>query len=383
MNFNLNDEQLALRDLVEKTLKNKCPVEEVRRLMETDIGYSEEHWATMAEQGWTGLVVPEEYDGLGLGITDLGVIMEEMGVSLCPSPFFATVVLGAQAILKGGNEEQKKAYLPKVSTGEIKLTLAIHEDDTACGDFYIKGTARKNGGNYVLNGTKLFVPYAHAADALICAMRTKGNPGDEDGISLFIVDSGAKGVQRNILRTMDMTSRQCEVVLDNVVVPESALLGQLDQGGKILRAVIDYATVVMCAEMLGGMRKSFNLALEYAKIREQFGVPIGSFQIIKHYLADMVLMNENAQSITYSAACSMNDDAAAEDKSLACSMAKAYCGDAYTFIVNKAVQIFGGIGFSWEHDIHLYLKKAKNLSLTFGDSDYHRDRVANLIGLDG
>ena len=177
-----------------------------------------------------------------------------------------------------------------------------------------------------------------------------------------------------------MTTRQCEVVLDNVVVPESALLGPPDRGGEILRGVIDYAIVAMCAEMLGGMRTSFDLALEYAKIREQFGRPIGSFQIIKHYLADMMVMRENAKSIAYYAACAMDDDA--EDKSLACSMAKAYCGDAFTHIVNMAVQIFGGIGFSWEHDIHLYLKRAKNLSLTFGDSDYHKDRVADLIGLD-
>ena len=381
MDFDFNDDQVALRDLAEKTLKNECSSEEVRKLMETDDGYSEGHWATMAEQGWMGVAIPEEFNGLGLGMIDLVVIMEEMGASLCPSPFFATVVLGAQAILKGGSEEQKKEYLSRVSAGEIKLTLAVHEDDTTSGDLYIKGSARKDGGNYVLNGTKLFVPYAHAADAIICAMRTGGRPDDEDGITLFIVDSGTKGVQRSILRTMDMTSRQCEVVLDNVVVPESALLGQLDKGGEILKDVIDYATVAMCAEMLGGMRKSFDMALEYAKIREQFGKPIGSFQIIKHYLADMMVMKENAKSIAYYAACAMNDGA--EDKSLACSMAKAYCGDAFTHIVNQAVQIFGGIGFSWEHDIHLYLKRAKNLNLTFGDGDYHRGRVADLIGLDG
>lgn len=381
MDFEFNDEQLALRNLAEKTLGNECPAEEVRNLMEMDDGYSEGHWATMAEQGWMGVTIPEEYDGLGLGVIDLIVIMEEMGASLCPSPFFATVVLGAQAILRGGNEKQKKEYLSRVSAGDIKLTLAVHEDDTAGGDFYIKGTARKDGDNYVLNGTKLFVPYAHAADAIICAMRTGGRPYDEDGISLFIVDSRTNGVRRHILKTMDMTTRQCEVVLDNVVVPESALLGSPDQGGELLRGVIDYAIVAMCAEMLGGMRTSFDLALEYAKIREQFGRPIGAFQIIKHYLVDMMVMRENAKSIAYYAACAMDDGA--EDKSLACSMAKAYCGEAFTYIVNMAVQIFGGIGFSWEYDIHLYLKRAKTLSLTFGDSDYHRDRVADLIGLDG
>ena len=379
MDFDFNNDQLALRNLVEKTLKNECPVEEVRKLMETDDGYSEGHWTTMAEQGWMGIAIPEEYGGVGLGVIDLFVIMEEMGASLCPSPFFATAVLGAQAILRGGSEAQKKEYLSKVSAGEIKLTLAVQEDDTVSGDFYIRGSAGKHGCNYVLNGNKLFVPYAHAADAVICAMRTGGHPADKEGISLFIVDPGADGVQRRILKTMDMTTRQCEIVLDNVVVSESALLGPPDQGGKILRDVVDYATVAMCGEMLGGMRKSFDLALEYTKIREQFGRPIGSFQVLKHYLADMMVMKENAKSIAYYAACAMNDGT--EDKALACSMAKAYCADAFTHIVNQAVQIFGGIGFSWEHDIHLYLKRAKNLSLTFGDSDYHRCRVADLIGL--
>ena len=381
MNFDFNDDQLALRNLVEKTLKSECPTEEVRKLMETDDGYSENHWATMAGQGWMAVVVPEEYGGLGLGVIDLFVIMEEMGASLCPSPFFATVVLGVQAILKGGSKEQKQEYLSKISAGEIKLTLAVQEDDTTNGDFYLKASAKKDGGNYVLNGNKLFVPYAHAADAVICAVRTGGRPADEGGLSLFIVDPRTAGVQCSILKTMDLTVRQGEVVLDNVVVPESALLGPLEQGSEILRGVIDYALVAMCAEMLGGMRKSFDLALEYAQIREQFGRPIGSFQVIKHYLADMLVMKENAKSIAYSAACAINDDA--EDKSLVCSMAKAYCGDAFTYIVNKAVQIFGGIGFSWEHDIHLYLKRAKNLSLSFGDGDYHRGRVADLSGLDG
>lgn len=379
MNFDLNDDQLAMRSLAEKTLRNECPIEEVRKLSEKDDGYSESHWATMAEQGWMGIAIPEKYGGLGLGVIELIVIMEEIGASLCPSPFFASAVLGAQAILREGSEKQKEDYLPKVAAGEIKLTLAVCEDDTASGDFFIEGSAKKGDGNYVLSGRKLFVPYGNAADVVICALRTAGSPEDEEGISLFILNTRTDGIQCHMLQTMDQTTRLCEIILDNIVVPESALLGPLNQGGKILRRVIDYAIVAMSAEMLGGMRESFNLALEYAKIREQFGQPIGSFQVIKHYLADMMVMKENARSIIYYAACAMNDDA--EDKSLACSMAKAYCGDAFTHITNMAIQIFGGIGFSWEHNIHLYLKKAKNLSLTFGDSVYHRGQIADLISL--
>ena len=377
MNFGFNEEQELLRSTARKFLENECPSEVVRKLMDTPEGMTPALWGKLAEQGWLGLITPEAYDGMGLGLVDLVVLMEEMGRAVVPGPYFSTVLLGGLGILEAGTEAQKKEWLPKIAAGEKRVTLAWMEPSAQLGPEGVTLAAAEKGGTFTLSGTKLFVPDAHTADAVVVAART-GKPGAE-GISLFLVPKGAKGLAVTLLPTMDQTRKLCEVTLKDVAVGGDAVLGATGSGWKALSRVLDRATVALCAEMCGGAQKVLDMTVEYAKIRQAFGRPIGSFQGVKHKAADMLVDVENSKSITYYAAWAMDEGVA--EGPLAASMAKAYVSDAYRKVSAAGIQLHGGIGFTWEHDLHLYFKRAKSSEFTFGDATYHRERVAQLIDL--
>jgi alkylation response protein AidB-like acyl-CoA dehydrogenase len=378
MNFGFNDEQELLRSTARKFFENECGSDTVRRLMETPEGISPDLWTKLAEQGWLGLVYPEAYDGMGLGLVDLVVLMEEMGRAVVPGPYLSAVLLGGLAIVEAGSEAQKKEWLPKIASGDRRVALAWMEPSAQLGPAGVTLTAVEKGGRYTLSGTKLFVHDAHTADALVVAARTRPGAG-ADGVSLFLLPKGTRGLEVTLLPTMDQTRKLCEVALSDAPVGADALLGAAGAGWAPLARVLDRATVALCAEMCGGAQKVLEMTVEYAKIRQAFGRPIGSYQGVKHRAADMLVDVENSKSITYYAAWALDEGAA--EAPLAVSMAKAYVSDAYRRVASAGIQLHGGIGFTWEHDLHLYFKRAKGSEFTFGDATHHRERVAQLVNL--
>jgi alkylation response protein AidB-like acyl-CoA dehydrogenase len=379
MNFGFSDEQDLLRATARKFFDNECPSTVVRRLMETPEGMDPALWTRVAEQGWLGLVFPEAHGGLGLGLVDLVVLMEEMGRAVVPGPYFSAVLLGGGILMDAGNETHEKEWLPRIATGEARVALAFMEPSALLGPAGVTLAAARKGAGYSLSGTKLFVQDAHTADAIVVAARTSGTGSAARGISLFLVPKGTRGLEVTLLPTMDQTRKLCEVTLRDVEVGAGALLGPVDEGWGPLQKTLLRATVALCAEMCGGAQKVLDMTVEYAKIRQAFGRPIGSYQGVKHRAADMLVDVENGKSITYYAAWAMDEGVA--EAELAVSMAKAHVSDAYRRVSAAGIQLHGGIGFTWEHDLHLYFKRAKGSEFTFGDATYHRERVAQLVNL--
>jgi alkylation response protein AidB-like acyl-CoA dehydrogenase len=379
MDFAFNQEQEMLRVTARKFFENECPSAFVRKMMDNPAGTTPEFWQKLAEQGWLGLIYPEAYGGAGLGLVDLAVLMEEMGRAVVPGPFFSTILLGGLALFEAGSESQKKEWLTKIASGEARVALAWTEPDARWDARGVTLAARETRGGFVLSGTKLFVHDAHTADALVVVARTDDRTAPEEGVSLFLVPRESRGLDVKLLNTMDQTRKLCEVALTGVSVGPEALVGEKGKGWGPLARVVEKATVALCAEMCGGAQKVLEMTTDYAKIRLAFGKPIGSYQGVKHKAADMLVDVENAKSIAYYAAWAV--DQATPDAPLAASMAKAYVSDAYRRVVGMGLQIHGGIGFTWEHDLHLYFKRAKGSEYAFGDATYHRERVAQLIHL--
>jgi alkylation response protein AidB-like acyl-CoA dehydrogenase len=379
MDFGFNQEQELLRATARKFLESECTSEFVRTRMAEPAGVTDAFWSKLAEQGWLGLIYPEAYGGAGLGFVDLTVLMEEMGRAVMPGPFFSTVLLGGLAILEAGSDAQKKEWLGKISAGEAKVTLAFTEPNARWDAAAVTVTARESGGKFTLSGTKLFVLDAHLADALVVVARTREGKRPEEGLSLFLVPRAAKGVDVKLLPTMDQTRKLCEVTFAEVVVGADALVGAKDGAWAPLSRVLDRATVALCAEMCGGAQRVLDMTTEYAKIRIAFGKPIGSYQGVNHNAADMLVEIENAKSLTYYAAWAVDENV--PEAPLAASMAKAYVSDAFRKAAGTGIQLHGGIGFTWEHDLHLYFKRAKSSEFSFGDATWHRERVAQLINL--
>jgi alkylation response protein AidB-like acyl-CoA dehydrogenase len=375
MDFGFSEEQEMLRQSVRGFLDAECPMTYVRQMMEDERGFSDDQWKKMAELGWTGLIVPEQLGGAGLNMVDMVVVLEEMGKVVMPGPFFASVILGGIAIDLGGSEAQKQRYLPDLAAGTLKATLAQVEESGRWDAEGIALPAKAGGGGFTLSGTKLFVHDAHNADILIVPVRTGGK--GTDGVTLLIVDAKAKGVATRVLKTMDQTRKLCEVTFDGVTVGKDAVLGEVGRGWPLLDRLVDRAKVALCAEMCGGAQKVLDMSVEYAKVREQFGKPIGSFQAIQHKCANMMVQVESAKSATYYAAWAVANDV--PEAHLAACMAKAYCSDAYRFVSAEGIQIHGGIGFTWEHDMHLYFKRAKGSEVTFGDATWNRELVAQVV----
>ncbi|HLC42192.1 MAG TPA: acyl-CoA dehydrogenase [Methylomirabilota bacterium] len=379
MDFAFSQEQEMLRTTARNFLEKECPTSVVRKLMAMPEGATPELWAKLAELGWLGLIYPEAYDGAGLGFVDLTVVMEEMGRVLLPTPYFSTVLLGGLVLLEGGSEALKKEWLTKISMGEARVTLAWQEAGGRWDAAGIALSAKESGGSFTLNGAKLFVPDAHTAGLLVVAARTSQSADPSNGVSLFLVAPNTPGVTVELLPTMDETRKLGAVTFANVKVNAASLLGDKHGGWPILSKVIDKATVALSAEMCGGASRLLEMCTEYAKTRTTFGKPIGSYQAVKHKVADMLLHVENAKSITYYAAWAV--DEGVREAAMAASMAKAYTSDAYRKIAADSIQLHGGIGFTWEHDAHLYFKRAKSSEFTFGNATYHRERIAQLIPL--
>ncbi len=377
MEFSLNEEQEMLKTMARDFLDNECPKTFVREMMDDDAGHSPDLWKKMAEVGWLGLILPEEYGGSAMNFRDLAVLCEEMGRAMMPGPFLSTLLMAGLPILNAGTDEQKSKFLPKISNGEAVFSLAVTEED---GDFWPAGVqlkATRMGNDYVLNGTKYFVPDARAADYIIVAARTRRSENPEEGITLFLVDTSEWGVYVAPLKSMDETRKQYELVLTRVAVPSRHIIGEVDKGWPILRDMELKATVALCAEMVGGCEWILETTVNYAKERVQFGVPIGSFQVIKHKCADMYSALEYARSLMEAAAEAIREDDA--HAPVLVSMAKSYCSDAYKLIADHGVQVHGGIGFTWDHDLHLYFKRARSSDIAFGDSTYHRELIASSL----
>ncbi|MGI9646776.1 MAG: acyl-CoA dehydrogenase family protein [Ilumatobacteraceae bacterium] len=371
MNFAFTEEQEELRRTVRAFLEAKSSEETVRELMETEQGYDEAVWSQMAEQmGLQGLHVPEEYGGSGFSYVELGIVLEEMGRALLCAPFFSTVVLAANTLIECGDDDAKKSYLPGIASGETIATLAFTEPSGKWDEAGITMEATPSGDGYVLNGEKSFVLDGHIANLIIVAAKTPA------GTSLFAVEDDAEGLTRTALSTMDQTRKQAKLTFENT---PARLIGTDGAGWDVISTVLDLAAVGLAAEQVGGAQFVLDMAVEYAKVRVQFGRPIGSFQAIKHKCADMLLEVESAKSAAYYGmwcASEMNDELPST-----ASLAKAYCSEAYFHAAAENIQIHGGIGFTWEHPAHLYFKRAKSSELLFGDPTYHREQLAQRIGI--
>ena len=377
MDLGLNEEQEMLRKSAREFLSKECPKKLVRELDESDTGFSRDLWKKMAELGWMGLPFPEKFGGNGGTLLDLIVLLDEMGYNIVPGPFFSTVVLSGFTLLEAGSDEQKQSYLSKICSGEMIMTFALTELDGTYLPESIETAAKKKGDQYVVNGTKLFVPDANIADFMLVAARTKESSNPEEGISIFIVDAKSPGVRVTLLKTLGR-DKLCEVVFQDVKVPEKSLVGKLDGGWPIIKSILRKATVAKCAEMVGGAQASLDMAVNYAKERVQFNRPIGSFQAIQHYCANMVTDVDGSRFITYKAAWTESEGLSSD---MEVSMAKAWTSEAYKRVAVLAHQIFGAIGFTMDHDMHLYFRRAKAGELAYGDADFHREIVAAQLGL--
>ncbi|MEX1207851.1 MAG: acyl-CoA dehydrogenase family protein [Acidimicrobiia bacterium] len=379
MNFAFSEEQEMLRDTARRFLEAKSPSEVVRRLMETEEGFDAALWAEISSQGWQAMAIPEEYGGAGFTFMEQAILMEEMGRALFPSPFLSTVVLGADLILTTGTEEQKQEFLPGIAAGERTVAIAQVEANGSWGADGITMVAKRDGSDLILDGTKSFVVDGHTADTLIVVVRTDDTTDAEHGISLVVVDAGAGGITRRRLETMDMTRKQAEIAFSNVRVPARAVLGTEGAGWGALQNTLNRAIVALAFEQVGGAQKCLEMSVQYAKDRVQFGRPIGSFQAIKHKCADMLVDVESAKSAAYYAGWAVTaDDGEAK---IVGPLAKAYCSEAYFHCAAENIQIHGGIGFTWEHDAHLYFKRAKTDELLFGSPAFHRSVLADRLGI--
>ena len=379
MDFRFSEEQRALVDSARDFLASHSGPEDIRAAMTSELGYDKAIWQQIAtELGWPSVHIPEEYGGLGLGYVDLVVLLEAMGEALLCSPFFSTVVLAANAILAVGSEAQKKELLPGIAEGRTTATLALCEKSGRWDAAGIEATARPDGDGFVLDGVKSWVVDGHSSDLLLIAARKPGSRG-EDGICVFAVPGQTAGVERRMLTTMDQTRRLAEIGLTNVRVGRDACIGEFGSAWPGLSRALDLAAIALAAEQVGGAQRCLDMAVSYAKERQQFGRAIGSFQAIKHKAADMLVAVESARSAVYYAACIADDKS--DDLATNASLAKAWCSEAYFKCAADNIQIHGGVGFTWEYDPHLHFKRARASESWLGTPADHRERVAKALGL--
>jgi alkylation response protein AidB-like acyl-CoA dehydrogenase len=371
VNFDFDEDQEELRTTVRRFLDRSSAEPDVRRLMATDLGYDPAVWEQMAAQlALHGLAIPEEYGGAGFSFVELGVVLEEMGRVLLCAPFFASVVMAAELLKTIDDEQARKDYLPGIASGETIATVALTEDDGQWQPSSITLRAVRDGGSWRLTGTKMYVPDGLSAGLILVLART------DEGIGVFAVDGGTEGLSRQGLPTLDQTRKQAR--LEFAAVP-ARLLGEPGDGWTAAGRMLQVAAIGLAAEQAGGAQRTLEMAVEYAKLREQFGRPIGSFQAIKHKCASMLVTVESMKSAAYYglwAVCSADDELP-----VVASVAKAFCSDGYTTVATENIQIHGGIGFTWEHPAHLYLKRARSSRVLLGGPDYHRDIIAQLAGI--
>ena len=371
MQFELTETQQTLKNTARKFLGAECPMAEVRRLMETETAFDPALWRKIAEQGWTGMLIPEQYGGFGMGMVEMAATLEEMGRALLPGPFFSTVLMAGALIESAGNENQKQKYLGAVARGEAKITVAFLEDPPAPSPDAIRMSARTAAGGYALDGKKLFVPDAAVADFIVVVARLEGE------LALLVVSAKAPGLSISPMSSIDLTRKISEVAFNGVKIPSEDMLATGASALAALGRARGIATVGLVAEMTGGMQRLLEITVEYAKTRKQFGRPIGQFQAVQHQCADMLLYTESSRSAAYYAAYAIQEGT--PDAQLAVSVAKAYASEAYRETGNRAVQVHGGMGFTWENDAHLFYRRAKVSEQMFGDAAYHREQIAKLV----
>jgi alkylation response protein AidB-like acyl-CoA dehydrogenase len=375
----LTEEQQILQATAREFVASKSPLARARALRDDVEGFDPALWREMAQLGWAGIVLPEAYGGAGLGYLDLMVVLEEFGRALVPEPMLSSVLLGANAVLLGGTEAQRQAHLPGVAAGETFLALAYQEPGSRYDLRKVETRATPSGDGYRLSGTKIQVLDAARADHLIVSARGAGPASAFGGISHFLVPGDAAGLTLERQRRIDGRVAGLVTQADVPVGPE-AMLGEAGQGGPLLARVLDRATVALTAEMLGGMQATFDMTLDYLKTRQQFGKPIGSFQALKHRAARLFIELELSRSIVMAAHQALDDGLDDAQVARLASIAKARCSDAFMQIGNEGVQMHGGIGMTDEHDVGLFLKRARAAEIQFGDAAWHRNRVATLDG---
>jgi alkylation response protein AidB-like acyl-CoA dehydrogenase len=386
MDLGLSEIQQMLKSSAHEFLSRECPPTLVRAMEEDERGYTDQLWQQIVSLGWTGLVFPEQYGGTGGSFLDLAVLLEEMGRVLMPGPFFSTVVLGGLTVLDAGNERQKRDILPRICGGQLRTTLALTEPSATYEPWGVVTAATRRGNSYVLQGTKLFVPDAHVADLLLVAARTsspspsmgEGHDGGDpaQGITLFLVPSNCPGLRVTNLKTI-ASDHQCEVALDGVNVPGGSVLGQVGGGWPIIQRALQRAIAGRCIEMLGGAEAVLDMTVEYAKQRTQFGRPVGSFQAVQHHCANMATDVEGCRYVAYQAAWRVSEGLPAEKE---VSMAKAWVSGAYGRVCAAAHQCHGAIGFTKEHNLQLYTRRAKVQELAYGDAAFHKELVLQELG---
>ena len=368
MYYSFSNEQEEFRRVLRRFLEDKSPPTEVRKLMATEKGFDPIVWQQLSDElGLQGVHIPEAYGGLGFGFVELGIVLEEMGRTLLCAPYFASIALAATAILNAGTEAQKQALLPDIASGKSIATLAVTEANGRWNFGGVETTATANGDSFTLNGSKSFVLDGNSADLLIVVARTPGSTGD-NGLSFFTLSNPADGVSTRLLQSLDPTRKLTEITFNNA---KAELLGPLNEAAPLLSKTMDQAAVALSSEMTGGAQKLLETTTDYTKMRVQFGRPIGSFQSIKHRLADLLLDIEQSKTAAYYAAAAAAEDS--EQLPAVASLAKAYGSDSYMKAALECTQFHGGIGFTWENDTHLYFKRAKSSEVFLGDPNYHRD----------
>ena len=370
MDFSFSPDQRLLRDSARAFLDEHAKPAAVRLLWDDPRGESEALWKEMAQLGWLGLALPEAHGGSGLGMVEAAILLDELGRAGYPGPYLPTL-LAAAAVGAAGSEGQKTRWLPAIATGEARASVALLDAELDWRPEATAMRAEKTGAGFALSGRKHFVPWAHVARVLLVPARAP------EGLTLFLVDPGAGGLTQTLAPAMDPGTRWSTMTFERTPVGADAVLGAPGQAGPLLDALLRQGAVGAAAEMLGAARRCLDLSVEYAKVREQFGQPIGSFQAIRHKCAEMLLEVENSHSAVYYAAWAL--DARSEDHELAASVAKAYVGDAARRVCGESIQVHGGIGFTWEYDLHMYFKRAKALEAQYGDGDYHRELIVRRV----
>ena len=377
MDFSLSEEQEMLRKSARDFLADKCPKSYVKQMETDEKGYSSLLWKEMAGLGWQGLALPEKYGGSGMKLLDLAILQEEMGRACLPGPFFSTVILGAMTILDAGDDKQKSAYLPGIAVGNAIVTMALNEADGSyeAGSITVKAIADKN--DFVINGTKLFVPDAHIADYILCVARTSNDTDKKKGITIFIVPAKNPGIKCTPLKTIS-GDKLCEVVFTNVKVGKDSVLGGVGKGWQIVEKVIERAAVSKCCDTVGVLQRVMEMTLDYAKERKQFDKPIGAFQVIQHYLADIDTDVDGMRFVAYQAAWRLSEGLPATRET---AIAKSWLAESYERTITKSHQIFGAIGVTIDHDLHYYTTRGKVAQLSWGDADFWREPLAKAMGM--
>ena len=379
MNFGFSEDQTMIRDSARDFVANESSMERIRKLRDSGEHFSEELYQKMAENGWLGAVIPEEYGGVGLGYVDLICILEEFGTGVMPEPVVSSQILGGNTLLHSGSEEQKQEWLPKIADGSVKFTLAAYEFDGRYDLNHVATTAANHDDGFVLNGTKDMVTDAKSAGKIIVSARTSGDTTGKGGITLFLVDAHANGLTRTDISTMDIPN-YASITLKDVVVSKDDVIGPLDGALPTLVETIDRANVALAAELSGIMQETLRRTVEYTQERVQFDRLIGSFQAVKHKAANMYVDTESARFNMYFAAMAIDNDMPETQKAI--SGAKALCAENALRVTKEGIQLHGGIGYTDEHDMHFFYKRAQAAATTFGDVAFHRERyMEELISL--